>query len=129
MNFLRALRRLLLGAKLDPLNPHTRQNIVLVAFLAWIALGVHTHLALYLAVATAITVFVIALAYNQVIELFPSGGGGYKAATRLIGPYAGLVGGAALIVDYVLTIAISIASGVDALFSLLPLSYQHNKLP
>jgi hypothetical protein len=47
----------------------------------------------------------------------------------LIGPYAGLVGGAALIVDYVLTIAISIASGVDALFSLLPLDYQAAKLP
>src|SRR5882672_4443761 len=113
----------LFGAPLDPFSSQTRQHIVLVAFLAWIglgadglssacygpeeaflALGVLTHLALYLAVATAITVFVIALAYNQVIELFPSGGGGYKAATRLIGPYAGLISGSALIVDYVLTI-------------------------
>ena len=58
--------------------------------------------------------------YNQVIELFPTGGGGYRVATSLIGPRAGLVSGAALIVDYVLTIAISVASGVDALFSLLP---------
>ncbi|MFI4981629.1 MAG: APC family permease, partial [Nevskiales bacterium] len=139
MNFLRALRRVMLGAKLDPLNPHTRQHIVLVAFLAWIglgadglssacygpeeaflALGVHTHLALYLAAATAITVFVISLAYNQVIELFPSGGGGYKASTRLIGPYAGLLSGSALIVDYVLTITISVASAADAVYSLLP---------
>ena len=53
------------------------------------------------------------------IELFPSGGGGYKVATNLIGPYAGLVSGAALIVDYMLTIAISVASGVDAVFSFL----------
>ena len=66
------------------------------------------------------TVFIISLAYNQVIELFPNGGGGYKVATKLVGPYAGLVAGSALIVDYVLTIAISVASGVDALFSLLP---------
>ena len=133
------LRRLLIGKKLDPLDESTRKHIVLVAFLAWVglgadglssscygpeeaflALGNHDHLALFLAVATAATVFIIALAYNQVIELFPSGGGGYKAATRLIGPHAGLVSGAALMVDYVLTIAISVASGGDALFSLLP---------
>ena len=134
---IKKLGRMIVGKDLDPLNPQTRQHIVLVAFLAWIglgadglssacygpeeaflALGAHTHLALYLALATAGTVFVISLAYNQVIELFPSGGGGYKAATKLIGPYAGLVSGSALIVDYVLTITISIASGMDALFSL-----------
>jgi len=63
-----------------------------------------------------------------VIELFPNGGGGYKVATRLVGPYAGLVAGSALIVDYVLTIAISVASGVDALFSLLPAAHQIVKL-
>lgn len=132
-------RALLLGVPRNPLNPETQRNIALIAFLAWIglgadglssscygpeeaflALGTHTHLALYIAIATAITVFIIALAYNQVIELFPSGGGGYKVATQLLGPHAGLVSGAALIVDYVLTITISTASGMDALFSLLP---------
>jgi amino acid transporter len=146
MNALAYCRRLIFGAKLDPLNPQTRQHIVLVAFLAWIglgadglssacygpqeaylALGAHTHLALYLAFATAATVFVIALGYNQVIELFPSGGGGYKAATHLIGPYAGLVSGSALIVDYVLTIAISVASAADAVFSLLAPTWQAYK--
>jgi amino acid transporter len=135
-----------LGKSLDPLNPDTRHSIVLIAFLAWIglgadglssacygpeeaflALGTHTQLGLYLALATAVTVFIIALAYNQVIELFPSGGGGYKVATRLLGPHAGLVSGAALIVDYVLTITISVASGADALFSLLPLGFQNFK--
>ena len=143
----RSLREWIFGRKLDPLAPQTRRHIVLVAFLAWIglgadglssscygpeeaflALGEHTHFALYLAIATAITVFVIALAYNQVIELFPSGGGGYKAATQLVGPNAGLVSGSALIVDYVLTIAISIASGMDALFSLLGPELQPYKL-
>lgn len=141
------LRQLVFGKKLDPLNPNTRKHIVLVAFLAWIglgadglssacygpeeaflALGPHTHMGLYLALTTAITVFIISLAYNQVIELFPSGGGGYKAATKLIGPYAGLVSGSALIVDYVLTITISIASGMDALFSLLEHGAQAYKL-
>src|SRR5690606_26264493 len=57
---------------------------------------------------------------NQVIELFPSGGGGYKVASQLLGPHIGLISGAALIVDYVLTIAVSAASAMDAFFSLLP---------
>ena len=142
-----SLRRRFFGAPLDPLDQRTRHNIALVAFFAWVglgadgissscygpeeafrALGEHTHLGLYLALATALTVFIIALAYNQVIELFPTGGGGYRVATRLLGPYAGVTSGAALVVDYVLTIAISIASGVDAMFSLLPLGFQGYKL-
>ena len=129
----------LLGKRLDPFSGQTRQHIALIAFLAWVglgadglssscygpeeaflALGRHTHLGLYMALATAVTVFVIAVAYNQVIELFPTGGGGYKVASNLIGPHAGLVSGSALIVDYMLTVAISVASGVDAVFSLLP---------
>jgi amino acid transporter len=66
--------------------------------------------------ATATTVFIIAASYSQIIELFPSGGGGYLVASKLLGPRAGVVSGCALVVDYVLTIAISIASGVDAIF-------------
>ena len=141
------IRRALFGAPLDPLNAQTRHNIALVAFIAWVglgadgissscygpeeafrALGDHTHLSLYLAIATVVTVFIIALAYNQVIELFPTGGGGYRVATKLLGPHAGLVAGAALIVDYVLTIAISVASGIDALFSLLPIGFHSWKV-
>jgi amino acid transporter len=147
MDFLKRLRELLIGKSLDPLQPETRQHIALAAFFAWVglgadglssscygpeeaflALGDHTHLGLYLALATAFTVFIIALGYNQVIELFPSGGGGYKVASHLLGQHAGLVSGAALIVDYVLTIAISVASGADALFSMAPASWQSVKL-
>lgn len=141
------IREMLLGKALDPMKPETRHSLALVAFIAWIglgadglsssaygpeqafkALGTHGHFGLYLAIATAATVFIISLAYNQIIELFPTGGGGYRIATVLIGPHAGLVSGAALIVDYVLTIAISVSSGVDALFSLLPVSAQAYKL-
>jgi len=142
-----SLRQFVVGAPLDPLSRRTRHSLALVAFFAWVglgadgissscygpeeafkALGEHTHLGLYLALATVVTVFLIALAYNQVIELFPTGGGGYRVASRLIGPYAGLVAGAALLVDYVLTIAISVAAGVDAMFSLLPIAFQKWKL-
>src|ERR1700752_3041384 len=141
------LRNLVFGPPKDIRDPRVFHHVSLIAFLAWVglgadglssscygpeeaylALGSHTHFGLYLAVAIAVTVFIISLAYNQVIELFPNGGGGYKVATQLIGPHAGLVSGAALIVDYVLTIAISVAAGADALFSLLPATLGHFKL-
>ncbi|WP_317204327.1 APC family permease [Janthinobacterium sp.] len=141
------IREIILGKALDPMKLETRHSMALVAFLAWVglgadglssssygpeetfkALGAHTHLGLYMAIATAVTVFIIALAYNQVIELFPTGGGGYRVASKLVGPYMGLISGCALILDYVLTIAISIASGVDALASFLPLGFQPYKL-
>jgi amino acid transporter len=148
MPFADKLREAVIGKPHDPLNPDTGHNIALIAFLAWISLGAdglssacygpqeaflalgrYTHFGLYLAAATFLTVFIIALAYNQVIELFPTGGGGYKVATQLLGSRAGLVSGSSLLVDYVLTIAISIAAGVDALFSLLPPEAQPYKLP
>lgn len=147
MSFSHRLKHILIGDPLNPFNPNILRHVSLIALLAWIglgadglssscygpeetfiALGSHPHLALYIAIATAITVFVISLGYNQVIELFPSGGGGYKVATQLLGPYVGLVSGAALLIDYVLTIAVSTASGMDALFSMLPTPYLHYKL-
>ncbi|MCL6468793.1 MAG: amino acid transporter, partial [Ralstonia sp.] len=113
--------QLLFGKPLDPLDPRTRHAIAVTPLLAWVglgadglssscygpeeaflALGQHTPLALFLALATAATVFIIALGYNQVIELFPTGGGGYRVATALLGPRPGLVSGAALPVAYVL---------------------------
>ena len=141
------LKTLLFGAPRDVFNKDTKRHVALIAFMAWVglgadglssscygpeeaflALGGHTQLGIYLAFATAITVFIISIAYAQVIELFPGGGGGYKVASTLLGPKAGLVSGSALIIDYVLTISISVASGVDALYSLMPLDWQRTKL-
>ena len=141
------IRNFLFGNPRDPFDKATRHNLSLVAFLAWVglgadgissscygpeeaflALGTHEELAIYLAIATAFTVFIISYAYTQVIELFPNGGGGYRVATRLLGKHAGLVSGSALIIDYVLTISISIASGIDAIFSFMPPEFQKAKL-
>lgn len=140
-------KRAVMGAPLDPFRADTRQHLALITFFAWVgigadaissanygpeeaflALGVHTHLAIFLAMATAFTVVLLAAAYTQVIELFPHGGGGYRVASVLLGEKVGLVSGGALLVDYVLTIAISIAAGVDAIFSMLPYEYQPYKL-
>jgi amino acid transporter len=141
------IRNFLFGNPRNPFDKATHHNLSLVAFLAWVglgadgissscygpeeaflALGTHEELAIYLAIATAFTVFIISYAYTQVIELFPNGGGGYRVATRLLGKHAGLVSGSALIIDYVLTISISIASGIDAIFSFMPPEFQKAKL-
>ncbi len=141
------LRTLFLGKAKDPLAPDVFHRVSLVAFLAWVGLGsdglssscygpeeaflalsTHTFLAIALALFMAVTIFVISASYSQLIELFPTGGGGYLVATKLLGRYPGLVSGSALLVDYVLTIAISIASGADAIFSFLPLTAQAYKL-
>lgn len=147
MRWTRVLKNIIIGKPLNASNPKTREHIALAAVIAWIglgadglsssaygpeeaylALGNHTHIAIYLAFATAFTVFLISFAYNQVIELFPSGGGGYKVATHLLGPRAGVVSGSALIIDYVLTIAVSVASAIDQVFSLLPVWWLDYKL-
>ena len=137
MSLLERLKRLLLGQSRDPLDPTVFHKVSLVAFLAWVglgadglssscygpeeafvALGSHTHLAVFLALATAVTIIVISASYSQIIELFPSGGGGYLVATHLLGPGAGLVSGSALVVDYAMTIAMQVAACVAALSSL-----------
>src|SRR5262249_44811762 len=78
------------------------------------------YLAVVIALATALTVFIISYGYTRVIEHFPHGGGGYVVATKLLGRQAGVISGCALLLDYVLTITTSVAAGGDAIFNLLP---------
>jgi hypothetical protein len=122
-------------------------RLSLIALLAWVGLGAdglssscygpeaaflalksHTFLSLFVAGASMLTIVVICASYSQTIELFPTGGGGYLVASKLLSPAVGVVSGCALIGDYVLTIAISISSGGDALFSMLPVDFQVWKL-
>lgn len=137
------LESLLMGPERSVHDPRIFRQLSLAAFLAWVGLGsdglssscygppeafaaLHQYpfLGLFVALATAITILVISSSYSQIIELFPSGGGGFVVASKLLSPWAGAVSGCALLVDYVLTIAISVASGTDALFSLLPGPWQ-----
>lgn len=144
------LRRMVFGAPRDLHDPAIFHQISLVAFLAWVGLGAdglsssaygpdesyraliekgpQGYLAVFLALATIITVLIIASAYTRVIEAFPTGGGGYLVATKLLGNYAGVVSGSALMVDYVLTISVSVASGGDAVFNLMPLEWHGLRL-
>jgi amino acid transporter len=140
-------RRTIIGARKNIEDPSIFQKIALIPVLAWIglgadgvssssygppeafiALGEHTYLALFLVIATALTVFIISYAYTRIIEHYPGGGGGYIVATHTISPRAGVVSGSALLIDYVLTITVSIAACAAAIFSFLPISYQPYKL-
>jgi amino acid transporter len=141
------LRRRLVGAPKSVEDPSIFHKLSLIPLLAWIglgadglsssaygpeeafrALGTHTWLALFLGLATAVTVFVISYAYSKIVEHFPHGGGGYVVATSMLGPRTGVVSGSALLVDYVLTITVSIAACADALFSYLPAHWHGYKV-
>jgi len=136
------IRQFLFGPPKDVHDKQTFHNLSLIAMLAWVGLGAdglsssaygppeafkelwkngdHTSLAVGLAFGTALTVLIISYSYSRIIEHFPSGGGGYVVATKLLGPKVGVVSGSALLVDYVLTITTSIAAGGDALFDMVP---------
>src|ERR1043165_7967095 len=127
MTMFARLRRVVFGAPKDVKDPHAFHKLSLVAFLAWVGLGAdglscsaygpeeafrqlgeHTGLAFFLAVAMAATVVIISYGYSRIIEQFPSGGGGYLVASRLLSPGVGVVSGAALLGDSALTLQISL---------------------
>ena len=133
----RTVKNVMIGGSRSPTDKRVFHQISLIAFFAWVGLGSdglssscygpqeafmvlkdHMYLGLFVALATAVTVLVISKSYSQIVELFPGGGGGYLVASKLLSPSLGMVSGCALLIDYMLTIAISIASGADAMFSL-----------
>ncbi len=142
------IERGLLGAPRDVTDKQVLHRMSLIAFLAWVglgadglsssaygpeeafrALGEHTYLAIALAIMTAVTVLILSASYRNIIDEFPNGGGGYVVASHFLGPKAGVVSGCALIVDYILTITVSIAGGGNAVFSFLPATVHQWKLP
>jgi len=145
--FIKKIKHKIIGAPRDINEPSLFHKLSLIPILAWIGLGAdglssssygpeeafrtlgqHTYLAIFLAIATALTIFIISYSYSRIIEHFPHGGGGYIVATHTIGENAGVISGCALLVDYMLTITVSLVSCGDALFSFLPLSFQKYKL-
>ncbi|MGE5232386.1 MAG: APC family permease, partial [Deltaproteobacteria bacterium] len=144
----RRVKHLVFGKPRDLADTGLFHRLSLIPFLAWVglgadglssssygpeeayrALGEHTFLALGLAGLMVTTVLLISAAYSRIIEQFPSGGGGYVVATKLLGARAGVISGCALLVDYALTITTSIAAAGDALFSMVPVGWQPVKLP
>jgi len=143
-----SLKSLLLGKSRSLADHDLFHKVSLIAVFAWVglgadglssscygpeetfkALGTSPALAVFVAAACVVTITAICASYSQIIALFPSGGGGYLVASKLLSPTAGVVSGSALLIDYVLTVTISVASGADAFFSILPPAWQTWKLP
>ena len=147
MNLFGTCKNLIIGRARNISDQRIFHNMSLVALLAWVGLGAdglssscygpeaaflalksHTSLSLFVALGTVLTIIIICISYSQIIEVFPTGGGGYLVASKLLSPTVGVVSGCALIGDYILTIALSVASGADAIFSMLPVEMQAWKL-
>ncbi|MEK6572239.1 MAG: APC family permease, partial [Bacteroidota bacterium] len=141
------LKNLIIGGARSPYDKTLFHKLSLIAFFAWVGLGAdglssscygpeegflalqgHSYLGIFVALGSALTILVISGSYSQIIELFPTGGGGYLVASKLLSPTLGMISGCALLIDYMLTITVSIASGAAALFSFLPEEWHPFKL-
>ncbi len=103
----------------DPLSSvaYATQEIILVLALGGVAF---LHLTPYVGLGVVVLLLVVVLSYRQVVQAYPSGGGSYEVASRNLGRGAGLVVAGALLVDYIMTVAVSVASGVDNIISAVP---------
>jgi amino acid transporter len=108
----------------DPLSSvaYATQEILIVLTLAGTAF---LYLAPWLAVAVVLLLGTVVLSYRQVVRAYPSGGGDYEVAMKNHGRFAGLTVASALLVDYVLTVAVSVAAGTDNIISAFPALNEH----
>ncbi|MFI9029216.1 APC family permease [Streptomyces sp. NPDC053560] len=83
------------------------------------------HFSPWIAIAVVVLMFTVVASYRQNVHAYPSGGGDYEVANTNLGPKAGLTVASALLVDYVLTVAVSISSGVENLGSAIPFVVEH----
>ncbi len=104
---------------------YATEEILLILVLAGAAAA---HLANPIAVSIAGLLIIVAISYQQTIHAYPNGGGSYIVAHDNLGTVPGLVAAAALLVDYVLTVAVSVAAGVAAITSALPSAQNHKVL-
>jgi len=101
---------------------YATEEILLVLILAG---TVALSYSLPIAIAIAILIAIVVSSYRQTIRAYPQGGGAYIVSKDNLGTTAGLVAGAALLIDYVLTVAVSVAAGVAALTSAVPFLFRY----
>ncbi len=98
---------------------------ILLALVGTMYLAQANFLSLPVAAAIALLMAIVVLSYRQVIKAFPEGGGTYEVSKERIGLSASQIAGAALLIDYVLTVAVSISAGVAAIISSGLVGHQH----
>ncbi|WP_448811443.1 APC family permease [Agromyces bauzanensis] len=103
----------------DPLSSvaYAPQELLMILMIGGLAF---LSFAPWVATAVVVLLVTVVLSYRQLIRAYPSGGGDYEVAHRNLGEKAGLVVASALLVDYVMTVVVSVASGVDNIISAIP---------
>ena len=103
----------------DPLSSVTyaTQEILVILTLAGLS---YLYLAPWVAAAVVVLLVVVVLSYRQLVHAYPTGGGDFEVAATNLGSNAGLIVASALLVDYVLTVAVSVSAGIDNLISAVP---------
>nr|WP_210743272.1 APC family permease [Nocardia cerradoensis] len=111
----------------DPLSSvaYATQEILLILTLGGLS---YLYLTPWVAGGVVVLLAVVALSYRQVVRAYPSGGGSYEVVAENLGAIPGLVVAAALLVDYVMTVAVSVAAGVDNIISAAPALNPHRVL-
>ncbi|MHB0997635.1 MAG: APC family permease [Armatimonadota bacterium] len=110
----------------DPISSvaYATEEILLALVLIGPYLITQSNALIYIAIAIVTLMVIVAISYRQTIFSYPSGGGAYIVAKDNLGTTPGLFAGAALMIDYVLTVAVSVSAGIAAILSFLP-HYQH----
>ncbi len=106
---------------------YATEEILLALVLAGTAVVTGASISIGIAIAITILLAIVATSYRQTIFAYPSGGGSYIVAKENLGDLPGLTAGAALMIDYVLTVAVSVSSGVAAILSFLPAMHGRNE--
>jgi amino acid transporter len=137
------LRRILIGSPLNTAHQHHQlipkrkalpvlaadalssvayatQEIVIPLALAAATIPFATHWLLPISGAIVVLMFIVAMSYRETIQAYPQGGGAYIVVKENLGQGAGLVAAAALLIDYILTVAVSVSAGVENLISAFP---------
>jgi amino acid transporter len=111
----------------DPLssNAYATQEILLTLGLAGSAA---LHFVLPISFAVACLLAVVVTSYRQTVRAYPSGGGAYRVSSENLGKFPGLLAASALLLDYILTVSVSITAGTDAVVSAAPALDTHKVL-
>ncbi len=101
---------------------YATQEILLVLTVAGTT---YLFLTPWIALAVVVLMSVVITSYRQLVKAYPTGGGDYEVATKNLGRPAGMTVASALLVDYVMTVAVSVSSGVDNIISAIPSVHEY----
>ncbi len=110
----------------DALSSVAYRTEQILIILATISLALHFGTPYRLRLAFLYCLLALILSYRQIIYAYPQGGGAYVVSKENLGEKPGLIAGGSLLVDYILTVAVSISAGTDAITSAFPALHDYH---